>query len=492
MNVAWNRFARARFAARIPGDAASILILFYGAAVVALLSAGRLYLSQAVLLLGVPAVAVLGILRPEWMILGLVALPPVVDLPPLQMIVFTLPPLFGFILHGAPRLGWATGIYPLVGIVALGMLHHADLSGDAASDAEGTLKTFIYYALLVLLAFHAVVVRNMRVDTFVTVFVTGVVIAIALEPFLGDATGFESVTRHPFMGRFSYLVVMGFGLVYARFALNRALDRRRSMYDASLVFILLTITALSFTRVVWVAALLTFAIVAIWTRRKSFWVVVALLVAMALNLPAVTDQFFPGGSTNIADRDTLAQVTTGRSELWLLLWQRGVDALPLGNGWGYITSLDSVELFGFEGNFQGGASSFVYPHNDFLYLFVDLGIVGVGLIVLLWVSLVGKVVAIARHGRPAAIYDVRVLVPVLLVMFVLQLVANGTSIRFVGTRFFIVAGLVFGLAYRERVIGRSTPSGGDVRERGRMPVDGDAIVGNMSPRFFELPGSTRT
>ena len=49
------------------------------------------------------------------------------------------------------------------------------------------------------------------------------------------------------------------------------------------------------------------------------------------------------------------------------------------------------------------------------------------------------------HVVATSRYDVRVLLPVIMVMFLVQLFDNGFAIRFVAERFFISAGLVFGM-----------------------------------------------
>ena len=144
---------------------------------------------------------------------------------------------------------------------------------------------------------------------------------------------------------------------------------------------------------------------------------------------------------------TLARVTTGRSELWRALLDRGADALPFGHGWGYTWSLTSTEIFGFEGRSARRETATSIPHNDFLFLFMELGILGFGLLVAFWLHLLRKIRLLSRSPSEQARYDVRVLVPVIIVMFFVQLFDNGFAIRFVAERFFIAAGLVFGLQY---------------------------------------------
>ena len=113
------------------------------------------------------------------------------------------------------------------------------------------------------------------------------------------------------------------------------------------------------------------------------------------------------------------------------------------------------------------------PHDDFLFLFMELGIVGFGLLVAFWLSLLRKIRLLSRSPDEQARYDVRVLVPVIIVMFFVQLFDNGFALRFVAERFFIVAGLVFGLQYlrqseRSDVVGSRSLG----TSQGFAPLDG--------------------
>ena len=191
--------------------------------VVALFASGRMSLSQAELLLGVPVVLAVAVLRPEWVILGLVAIPPSVtfSIPPMQMIAITLVALFGFLLQGRLQLGLKTGVYPLVGIIALALVMNADVSADARATGDAMLKFLIYYALLMLVAFQAYSNGRMRIDTFVKALLLGIVATTVLQPFLSGQS-FYAINQTPFRGQFAYLATMGFGVTYVRVALRRS------------------------------------------------------------------------------------------------------------------------------------------------------------------------------------------------------------------------------------------------------------------------------
>ena len=308
-------------------------------------------------------------------------------------------------------------------------------------------KLLVFYALIMLAGFHSALSGRLSVDAFINALLVGITLGAALEPFVQSVT-FESIAQNPYSGHFSYLAVMGFGVSYVRIALRRWAAERISLVDALLVILFLVLTVLSYSRATWMAGLMMFAFVALWTGRRTFWVVLAISVLLALTVPVVGERILPTGSVGTSP-DSLALVTTGRSVLWGKLWSIGSAALPFGNGWGTVESLTSTDLFGFATEFHQGASTFVYPHNDFVYLFVQFGIVGFVLLIVYWLDLLRRIRSLARAGD-ATRYGVRLLIPIVIVMLFVQLFDNGFAIMEVATRFFIAAGLVFGMAYARR------------------------------------------
>jgi O-antigen ligase len=435
----------------IPLILAAIAVTAYIIGVVALFASGRFFIVQAGVLLAIPAVMAVALLRPEWTLLLLLVVPPFVIsvIPPMQLVAVLAATIFGCFLQGGVTLGPKTGIYPLLGIIAFAFVMQADVSDEAALIADGLLKTLVYYTLLMLASFFAVTNRRLSVDAFVSVCLVGLVVAAILEPFFGEAQGvWGGITQTPYRGKFAYLAAMGFGLAYMRLATSRSPPRAR--VDAFLAILFLGLAAIGFTRAAWIAVLWAFALASIWTGKKAFWIAASVAFAIVLTVPVVGERVLPGGVTDLTDPQTLDVVTTGRSDLWSELWARGSEALPFGRGWGYIPSLDSMDIFGFEGVFQAGEGTYVHPHNDFLYLFVDLGVVGTGLLVLFWLSLFLRFWSLSHSVSPESRADVRMVAPIIITMFVVQLFDNGFAIRFVATPFFIAAGLVAGLYILDR------------------------------------------
>ena len=467
-----DRLVVPRFAEGGGAALVSAIAVSYCVGVVALFASAKIDLSQAELLLGAPVVLAVAILRPEWTILILVGLPPsgVTPIPPMQLVAVMLTTLFGFLLRGGLRLGPRTGVYPLVGLIVLAIAVKGDTSAAARATADGMLKTLVFYTFLMLVAVQTGADRRFGADTFVNALLVGIVAGAILQPFAGGAE-FQSIIQTPYRGQFAYLAVMGFGVTYVRFSLRRAADREPAALDVPLMVIFFCLTAIGFGRATWVAGLWVFALVAMWTGRKAFWIVAALVLALVFTAPVIGERVLPGSSGGLADV-TLAQATTGRSELWEILLDRSADAPTWGNGWGYTWSLTSTELFGFEGAFGAEGRGYVFPHNDFLFLFMELGILGFGLLVAFWLHLLRDIRVLSRSSDEQTRYGVRLLVPIVIVMFLVQMFDNGFAIRFVAVRFFIAAGLIFGVTYLRRSERFNVGSGSPGTSRGIAPLAG--------------------
>ena len=83
-----------------------------------------------------------------------------------------------------------------------------------------------------------------------------------------------------------------------------------------------------------------------------------------------------------------------------------------------------------------------------------------------------KIRSLSRSRYWQARYDVRILVPIIIVMLLVQLFDNGFAIRLVAERFFVATGLVFGLNYlRQSENWDAVESGSLGTTRGYVPLD---------------------
>ena len=450
-----NRFLTPKIATEVPARILMASMVLYCVGVVTLSASGRLPLPRASLFLALPLILGVAVLRPEWTILIVVVLPPAMTPPGQATTLIMVAALFGFLLQGRVRLGPTTGVYPLLAIIALAVAHMFEAPAATTTTADAALQTLSNYALLILVAFHAAAIGRLRIDTFINALLVGCVVAAVSQPWISKIESFGALTLTPFHGPSAYLAVMGFGVSYVRLSLDRSADRRQSLLDAFLMFAFLFFTVISYNRTAWIAGLSIFVLVSMWTSKKSFWIVSSLLLVLALMVPVVGERILPGGLAGISEPERLAEVTTGRSDLWEELWERGADTPLVGQGWGYVSSLSWGDL-GLGGLSTERQDSGILAHNDFLYLFVELGIIGFGLMVAYWINLLRATRLLSRSRNESTRYAVRVLVPVTITMFFVQLFANGFAIPSVAGRFFIAGGLVFGQQY---IIRQSEHSG---------------------------------
>jgi O-antigen ligase len=189
----------------------------------------------------------------------------------------------------------------------------------------------------------------------------------------------------------------------------------------------------------WLAALLAVLLISFWIRRKRYWLLIGIAAIVLVSVPVARERVLPN-----EEQLSSGGFTTGRFDLWARLWEEVVPAMPLGNGFGYSFTLDSERLFG-EGstNFNPtGRDPFVFPHNDFLFWMVELGLIGAIGMLLFWVQLIN---AFRRLLRSTAARHAIVLSGVVVAGFVSQLVGSTFFFRALAAPFFAVAGFIFGI-----------------------------------------------
>jgi len=196
----------------------------------------------------------------------------------------------------------------------------------------------------------------------------------------GIGLGFVQLTplglRGPFGTRtlaLFLLVVLCVSLSWSRF------ERRCPVKSAWLVWTGLTVgvlvATLSRTALVTSVALASVALVQ--PRRLSQWVLAAVLVALLvlalLQVPEFRARFFFADGGELVDLLNPEKVNTmGRAYLWPIVLRSALESPLIGNGTGSARALVS------------SVSSLDHPHNDYLRVLHDLGIVGLGLLLLGW------------------------------------------------------------------------------------------------------------
>jgi hypothetical protein len=188
----------------------------------------------------------------------------------------------------------------------------------------------------------------------------------------------------------------------------------------------------------WLSALIAVLFVSLWARKRRYWLVIVLALMVMLTVPVARERVVP-------NEQQAAGFTTGRWDLWTQLWGEIEPALPFGNGFGYTFTLTSEDLFGsgVASFTPEGSDAFVYPHNDFLFWMVELGVLGLFGMALFWTQLLRALRLVSRSENASKSY-VQILSGVLIAGLVAQLVGSVFFFTALAALVFIVAGFVFG------------------------------------------------
>ena len=243
-----------------------------------------------------------------------------------------------------------------------------------------------------------------------------------------------------------YLAAMGFLICFARLTVATAGRRYGRVTHLTLMLLFAIAMSTGLLRGAWLSAVIGVFLIAVWARKRMFWIIIPAALALLLAFPVARERVVPSENISITGEASLTSYTTGRWDLWTRLWAEIESGLPLGHGFGHTFTLTPEDLFG------PGATSFatedavytfVYPHNDFLFWMIEFGWLGLFAMVVFWGHVVRAFRAVSRSGTELASH-VQIMGGILITIFVAQVVANVlTSMAFAG-RFVIVAGFVFG------------------------------------------------
>jgi len=210
-------------------------------------------------------------------------------------------------------------------------------------------------------------------------------------------------------------------------------------------------TALSFTRGAWLTALIGIFFVARRTGKFRYLWLVAVAAALLLLVPVAHERLLGDVSGGVSESFATGEAGTGRWGLWGRLFEEARTEPVFGHGSGFAFTLDSQELFGFEGEFVAHQDVFVYTHDDLMYWMLDLGLIGVGLYLAFWLALRAKYKQLIVHPDARVRRDALLLGGAFTTLLIAGLVASGIFIRPIADRAFVAAGILFGLAARHRI-----------------------------------------
>jgi hypothetical protein len=413
--------------------------------IVVLLSLGRVGVSEAFVFAASLCVLLAAAFRPDWLLLGFIAMPATVtaDLPVRVLLaVVAVAILMLLVTRRRFSLGLGTGLAALVAINVAGYVFKADVDREAYLLNRETMLHITLYILLGLLAFNLVTLGELDSRGLGSAFVLGVITTL-LVGWAGHGGGwFESgpgIISRTYLGS---LAAAAFGVVLARLLLEKESFGAARLGTLILTGTLLWLSIASFFRAAWIAVAITTVLLAFRLRRRGFLLLMAVVIALFFLAPTLQRQVI---------RPEQGDITTGRWKLWVELWDHAEPALPWGNGFGYMWSLSTLQLFGEEEGFRSEVSGKVPPHNDFIYMAVEFGLPGIILLSIFWLRLFSAQRLVSRSTDPELRWSALLFLGVIVTGFIVAMIDNVFSVRPIAERFFPVAGFVFGLAALERV-----------------------------------------
>ena len=420
---------------------------------VGLLAAGRLSLWDAGFLVVAPWAALAATIRPDWLLLALVALPASITavVQTRRLLILIVIALVSTVFtRSTSRLRVGSGLMALLAIALAGYVFQADV-GVAARDINQSLMMLItYYVLLAVLAFNLAMLGELDGVRLGKAFVLGVATTLIFGLAGFGSVWFPSgggIVSRTYLG---YLAVGGFGVGLAGL-LSADRGEHPAIIGRLATAALLCLTIASLGRAVWFAAAMTFVLLIVHSDKRVYLLIAILAIVFALTIPGARQELASSESGDIVAAFRTGEITTGRWKLWTELWDRAEPALPWGNGFGYTWSLSSEELFGSEGVFTEGDSGIVHPHNDFLFLLVEFGLPGLLLLTFFWFQLLRAYFRVAGSPNRLLRFNGQVLLGVMITGLTMALVDNLFGIRPFAERFFPVVGVMFALSRMESV-----------------------------------------
>jgi O-antigen ligase len=430
-----------------------VALMVWATALVLAQATGRLETTRAVVLLLLPVVAIGVAIRPAWVVLLMAAVPMAAlqFIPGRALVLLLLATLIGLlVVRKGVSLGWRSGFVGIGVLFAAASFHQADLTGEPALIARGFLNGLALYLLIGLVTYNATRIGDLRGTPLVNALLTGLTMSVILEKVsVSSDVGVASVGR-----AVAYLAAVGFAICFARIII-RTDDGRfyyRGLHTLLAVFFLMAMIP-DLVRGAWLSALISVLVISLSAHKRRYWVLIIAALIVMLIVPVARDRVVPN-QTQAAG----GGFTTGRLDLWSRLWDRVESGLPFGHGFGYTFTITSPDLFG-QGSsdfYTSQSQSFVYPHNDFIFWLVELGVIGLLGMVLFYGQLVVAFHSVSRSTNANGIHA-RILTGALITGFVSQLVASTFFFAALAVPFFMAAGFIFGARDIDAPVLRSHP-----------------------------------
>jgi len=184
-------------------------------------------------------------------------------------------------------------------------------------------------------------------------------------------------------------------------------SKRKSIYLLSsfLIFFAILVTS---SRMALIACLAAFSIIQIsdfkflnllsWRKLVPFLIIGSILIGFIFIYPPIFERFSPifrsirslVVQNIVLDEGNLASVTQGRSTVWPALFNKALEKPLLGHGVG-IASAYSF--------YYSNHPNFTHPHNEYLRIFFDTGLLGLSLFLNGFLSIGSTLIRYVRKGK---------------------------------------------------------------------------------------------
>lgn len=430
---------------------------------VVLVSTGRLDLLDGVVIAAAPWVVLAAVFRPDLLLLVFIAAPAsfTADIQPGRIMLLVGISLVALLVtRRAFSLGLGTGLAALVAWNVAGHAFTSDVAADALKVNQVVMFNLTYYILWALLAFNLAILGELdgRLVGAALIMSVGTTLVVGLAGYGGAwfEEGWEIVTK----GYLGPMVVAALGVSLARVVMVEVASRKR-LGDVAAIAVLLSLTIVSQSRAVWISTVILIPLLTFRLGRRGYSLLLVGLIVVVLVTPTARQAISRSESGDVLAGLRTGEITTGRWGVWTELWERGVHALPWGNGFGYVWSLSSEELTGSPGQFESDESGVVPPHNDFVYLFAEFGVAGIFLFLFFWMNLFQAHRVVTDSEDPLLRVSASLLLGALVSGLVVSLTDDLFAIRPLAERFFPVFGFMLGLKVVERRRGKARDGGGD-------------------------------
>lgn len=238
------------------------------------------------------------------------------------------------------------------------LVHNAHDPGTRSAIYQFFIFLLTYYASSIFMHFGADKrkIFNIIIDAvFTSLLLTSVISYFQYFFFnMREYLGFVDNANH-----FGYLMATGFAISVSSSTINK-----KTLLHRFLPLLFLGSTIISMSRGAYLSILLI--ILTYIFLKKKFIVPIASLTILII-------AFY--SNDLIQSRFNQVDISSGRYALWEVILPKNIGEVLFGNGAGYMWSLNQFDISQY-GGFISDKNTYIYAHNDFLFLLIEIGITG--------------------------------------------------------------------------------------------------------------------